>query len=221
MPGYSSNRKEGLRVGIRFDVPKRKGLAPDPRPVGRRAAESGWVETAWAEAELTGELAGWTLRAEFELRSGRVVFRSVSYTPPDGTVGLGSLSDSALKRLSLKGLTASIEDELRFIEAAHPGIATGWIDALTAGRRPGVRGADPMTYLEWAKRRVEAERQAPDRPIKWLVDQYGGPPYCYSEAAINKYVFKAREKGFLPPRGEPVELTEQAKRLMAPGQESD
>lgn len=196
MPSETKNAHVGLRT---------KPIAPPPRTPGPRES------VAYAQVELGGNLEGWTVDAEFLLRDGCVVHGPVTFTPPPAVV-FGSLSYSALRRLSLHEVHHAVEDTMRQIEAAVPrGAAAGWVDALTAGRRPGRRGQDPAVYLLWAQRRVEAEQRKPDRPIKWMVEQWGD---LYSEGAINKYVYMAREKGFLPPRGEPVELTEQAKRLL-------
>lgn len=166
---------------------------------------------AYVCAELDPPLHGWSIDAAFHLRDGVVVQGPVTFTPPAGLTHGAQLS-AAARRLGFYELLEAFEDGIRMIEASVPGgAARGWVDALTAGRKPGRRGQDPAVYLLWAQRRVEAEHHAPKAPIKWMVEQWGDR---YSEGAINKYVYMAREKGFLPAAGEPVTLTEQAKRLL-------
>jgi hypothetical protein len=168
--------------------------------------------------ELDDPLDGWSVEARFTLEDGRVIHGPVTLAPM-GKVPLGSLSTSALRRLSIHPALAELENLLRQMQAQAPYLegVTEWVDALTAGRNPGRRKQDISVYLLWARRRVEAEHEAPRRPIKWMVERWGGPPYGYTEKAINKYVFKARDKGLLTPAGEPVDLTEQAKRLLTKG----
>lgn len=199
LPGPGS-----LRVGLRHRAPVRAVRGP-------------LTEVAFATMDLDGPLAGWKVEAEFTLERGEVVHGPVTFTPTE-RVPFGSLTAGALRRLSLQPALVEFENLLRQLEAAAPGVgAVGWVDALTAGKRPGRRSQDPSVYLLWARRRVEAEHQDPTRPIKWMVDRWGGEPHHYTEQAINKYVYMAREKGFLTPASEPVDLTPQAKRLLAKG----
>lgn len=190
-----------LRVGLRN------------RPVNPGDVRGKWEQVAYARMPLDGDLDGWTIDAEFELVDGVVLHRSVNFEPA-GPVPFGQLSHTALKRLSLKDLLPEVESLLRQLEVASGLDLSGWTDALSIGKRPGKRGQDPALYLLWAQRRVEAEgKDLP--PIKWLAhpDRPWGGLY-FTEAAINAYVLRAREKGFLTPKGEPVALTERAERLI-------
>lgn len=148
------------------------------------------------------------------LDDGRVLVGPVTFKPPAG-LELGDLTAAAQKKLGLTAdLRQAFEDGMRRLDTLE-GVdnAAGWVDALTVGRKPG-RGnhQDAHVYITWAERRVEAEREAPERPIKWLVEKYGDRGY--SESSINAYVGAARDKGFLSPVGEPVELTPLTKRLL-------
>lgn len=189
-----------IRGGLRMEGPKARVAGP-------------MTETAFVSMELTGDLDGWRVEATFSLDEGDVVHGPVTFTP-GGRAPFGSLTARAMRQLSLHEALAAMEDVLRNIDAQTPGepkIARPWVDALTAGRRPGSRGHDRSVYLLWAQRRVAAEEAAPKRPIKWMVEQWGD---TYDEAAINKKVSQARDKGFLSPAGQPVSLTPQAKRLL-------
>lgn len=172
-------------------------------------------EVAFVTQELDEPMSGWSVRAEFALdeQTGEIVHRSITFAPVE-RAPFGSLTQTTLRRMSLLDAFQALEDVLRRLEAVGVAETEGWIDALTAGRRPGRGGQDPNVYLLWARRRVEAEQEAPDRPIKWLVERYGADR---TEQAINKLIYTAREKGFLTPADQPVDLTPRAKRLVAKG----
>ena len=196
---------DSLRAGVRYV------------PVNPPKVLPGWERTqGFARMDLDGDLEGWVLDAAFELDDGEVIHGAVTFTPTR-RVAYGTLTAKAQRQLNLATVTAHFEDIMRSLENAGVPESDGWVDALTAGRKPGRRGQDPNVYLLWARRRVDAEEAQPNSPIKWMFKQWGD---LYSEGAINKYVYMAREKGFLTPAGAPVALTKQAERLLAKGAES-
>lgn len=173
---------------------------------------------AKATRDLDGDLDGWTLSAIFRLSDGEVVHGPITIAPSaDARVAFGSLTSSAYRRLSLQPVLVELERAMSAFSARleAQGIdqrfLPDWIDALKAGRNPGRRGQDPRWYLVWAKRRVLAQSEAPDRPIKWLVEQYGSQGY--TEAAINEYVREARRRKLLTPAGKKPALMAQARRM--------
>lgn len=186
-------------------------MLKDPRrPTG------GFDETAFARVPLAGELDGWTMEATFRLEGHVVLHGPITFTP-DADVPFGALSAAALRRLGMAEVLGLIEDLLRQLNTNDNINAVGWIDALTAGRRPGSGGQDIGVYLTWAQRRVEAEGKDPS-PIEWMVAQWGG---LFSKPSINKYVHVARQKNLLSPaldengKRQPARLTDEAERLLA------
>lgn len=162
---------------------------------------------------LDDPLDGWTLEAEFSLEDGEVVHGPVTLTPSE-RLPLGTLSVAAMKRLNLADVMGALWDGLGELQRVGVEDSEGWLDAIAAGRRPGVRGRDPRFYLLWAVRRVKAEEAAPGRGTAHLVETFSRPPHRYSAAAIKKYLWVAREKGLLKGSGPDVALTAQAKRMI-------
>jgi len=170
----------------------------------------GLVDTPMTvRAGLSGRLEGWTAVFVFNLVDDRVTLvEPVQLDPGTLPVLPDDVTTRMLRALTVPWLARAVRWRAERVAVTFP----EWLEALDAGsRRPGQRGTSDDEYALWVKRREEAEQEAPDAPVKWMVERYGRPG-ADDTASIKAKLSKARQRGLVTFR--PFKVTRKGRRLI-------
>lgn len=120
-----------------------------------------------------GEIGGLPVPSQIEVR------------PVAGSVSMRTL-----------GLTRILADINQALAKSRVADAVGWA-WMPGHKRPGRAGQDDLEYAKKANMYVEAMRQTPRTPVRWLIEQAKREGRFETEGSWRHYILVARERGLL------------------------
>lgn len=196
-----------------------RALAPEEFPHFRPTGEQdSFLEI---NQRMDGKLTGLDAQVRLDLVDGDLYVRSINFTPAE-PMPFVEMGTAALRELRFGEILSIVETVLaQFNELDYLG--TDVLPYLTAvrkhKRRPGRRGTPDLIWADIARKRIEAEREAPRAAIRYMIKTWPadfggiGPQSSYVKATDAK-VNRARRRGMIEGRGKTLRLTEKATQLL-------
>lgn len=157
---------------------------------------------------MGGEFDGWRAEVDLALDDSRVAVDGAIRLVPPAVTSVHDLTAPALRQLQLGDMLPGL---IRLMDspAFQHSVGARWLPGLLKNRQ-GRAGTPARYYLEWARLRVEAEREAPGAAIPWMAAQTGE-----TEGAINALLNRARHRHeLLTGKGRNIQLTDTARQML-------